>query len=374
MNKLIIASIASISILVSVLFGYPNISEKHDKIETSAEKPKNTHKTTLPYNPNTELTFKEENLKEIYLAGGCFWGLEAYMSRIYGVKDASSGYANGKISNPTYKDVSYNNSGHAETVKVIYDSSRIDLDSLLRYYFLVIDPISINKQGNDVGSQYRTGIYYTDPSEEKVIKTRLEKLQKKYNEKLAIEVMSLDNYYPAEEYHQDYLEKNPTGYCHINLFDVEKPIISKAAYPKPSDKDLKARLSDIQYNVTQNAHTELSFSNEYWNKFEDGIYVDVVSGEPLFSSKDKFKSNCGWPSFSKAIDPEVLVYKEDKSFNMTRTEVRSRSANSHLGHLFNDGPKELGGLRYCINSASIRFISLEDMKDEGYDYLVKIFK
>ncbi len=374
MNKIIIASIASVSLLISVLFGFPKTSEEYDEIDYTEEKTYTSNKENLPYNPNKKLTFEDENLKEIYLAGGCFWGLEAYMSRVYGVKDASSGYANGLTKNPSYKDVSYNNSGHAETVKIIYDSSLIDLDSLLRYYFRVIDPTSINKQGNDVGSQYRTGIYYTDPDQRGLIETRLQKLQTKHKEKIAIELARLEHFYPAEEYHQDYLEKNPNGYCHINLFDVEKVIISKSPYSKPSDKELKDKLSKLQYEVTQNANTELSFSNEYWNNFEDGIYVDIVSGEPLFSSKDKFKSGCGWPSFSQAIDPEVLVYHEDRSFNMLRTEVRSRIADSHLGHLFNDGPAELGGLRYCINSASIRFIALEDMEAEGYGYLVKIFK
>lgn len=318
--------------------------------------------------------YSKDDLKKIYLAGGCFWGIEEYMQRIYGVYDAVSGYANGKVNNPTYKTVSSGKSGYAETVEVTYDSKKIKLEDLLNHYFKIIDPTSLNKQGNDRGSQYRTGIYYVDDSDKEVIDKVMNFHAKKYSEKIVVENMKLKNFTVAEDYHQDYLRKNPNGYCHIDLSKAGEVVIDPAKYPKPSDDDLKRKLTDIQYRVTQKNETESSFSNEYWDNKEKGIYVDVATGEPLFSSSDKFDSGCGWPSFSKPIAKDVVTYREDKSYNMNRTEVRSRSGDSHLGHVFNDGPKELGGLRFCINSASIKFIPLKDMEDRGYGYLKHLVK
>lgn len=318
--------------------------------------------------------YSKDDLKKIYLAGGCFWGVEEYMQRIYGVYDAVSGYANGKVNNPTYKMVSSGKSGYAETVEVTYDSKKIKLEDLLNHYFKIIDPTSLNKQGNDRGSQYRTGIYYVDDSDKEVIDKVMNFQAKKYSEKIVVENMKLKNFTVAEDYHQDYLRKNPNGYCHIDLSKAGEVVIDPAKYPKPSDDDLKRKLTDIQYRVTQKNETESSFSNEYWDNKEKGIYVDVATGEPLFSSSDKFDSGCGWPSFSKPIAKDVVTYREDKSYNMNRTEVRSRSGDSHLGHVFNDGPEELGGLRFCINSASIKFIPLKDMEDRGYGYLKHLVK
>ena len=325
-------------------------------------------------NPNDKIDYSKSKLKTIYLAGGCFWGLEAYMEKVYGVADAVSGYANGKTENPTYEDISYKNTGHAETVKVDYDPERISLEKILDYYLLVVDPTSLNKQGNDRGTQYRSGVYFTDDNEKKVIEERLKKEQEKYKDKIVVEVGKLENFYKAEEYHQDYLKKNPNGYCHIDISKANQVIIDVTKYPKPTDEELKKKLTDIQYKVTQKNDTEHAFSNEYWDNKEKGIYVDVATGEPLFSSNDKFDSSCGWPSFSKPISKEVVTYHKDLSYNMERTEVRSRSGNSHLGHVFNDGPKELGGLRFCINSASIKFVPLQDMEKEGYGYLTHIIK
>ncbi len=324
----------------------------------------------LPKNPNTIVEFDKANLKDIYLAGGCFWGLEAYMTRIYGVYDAVSGYANGNTENPSYEDLVYRGSGHAETVKVTYDPNLVDLDILLRYYLRVIDPVSVNKQGNDVGVQYRTGIYYTDEADRAVIDARIAKLQADITAPVAIEVQPLKHFYLAEDYHQDYLEKNKGGYCHINLFLVEDIIINPRLYSVPDDETIKQKLSELQLAVTQSCHTEAPFSNEYYNTFEQGIYVDIISGEPLFSSNDKFESGCGWPSFSRPIDPEVVTYLDDNSLGMKRIEVRSRVADSHLGHVFNDGPIEQGGLRYCINSAALEFIKKEDLAERGYAYLL----
>jgi peptide methionine sulfoxide reductase msrA/msrB len=328
----------------------------------------------LPYNPNKELEFNEGNLKDIYLAGGCFWGVEAYMLRVYGVFDVTSGYANGETENPSYEDLIYNNSGHAETVHVRYDPQHTDLVTILTYYFRIIDPFSINRQGNDAGSQYRTGIYYTDELDLEVIQQFIEKEQSKSEQIIAVEVEPLRHYYLAEGYHQDYLEKNPLGYCHINLRTVNEIVIVESRYPKPSDEMLLEMLTTAQYEVTQNGYTERAFGNEYWDFYEEGIYVDVATGEPLFSSLDKFESACGWPSFAKAIVPEVVTEHHDDTFNMVRIEVRSRAGDSHLGHVFDDGPEELGGLRYCINSAAIRFIPTEEMATEGYGYLIQIFR
>ena len=308
----------------------------------------------------------------IYLAGGCFWGLEAYMERIQGVTDAVSGYANGKGDTTNYQLL--HTTDHAETVKVTYDPNKISLDKLLQYYFRVIDPTSINKQGNDRGRQYRTGIYYQNEQDKAVIEAALKTLQNKYQAPIQIEVEPLKNYVEAEEYHQDYLKKNPNGYCHIDIKKADEPLIDDKKYPKPSDAELKQKLTALQYDVTQGKHTERSFSNEYWDNFAPGIYVDITTGEPLFSSKDKFESGCGWPSFTKPIAAEVAEYQRDNSFNMTRIEVLSRSGHAHLGHVFDDGPRDKGGLRYCINSASIKFIPLDEMEKQGYGDLIPFVK
>lgn len=328
---------------------------------------------------NKMRTYDETKVKTVYLAGGCFWGLEAYMQKLNGVEDAISGYANGKTENPSYYDLK--TSGHAETVKVVYNPLIISLEDILAHYLRVVNPVSVNKQGNDVGTQYRTGIYYTDEAEKAIIENVLAKEQTKHDKPIAIEVEPLRQFYEAEEYHQDYLEKNPGGYCHIDLSLADKPldkdeepIIDSSRYIKPSDEELKKNLTDIQYDVTQNSATERAFSHEYHDSFKRGIYVDITTKEPLFSSTDKFESGCGWPSFSKPISKDVVKYFEDNSHFMHRTEVRSRSGNAHLGHVFNDGPKELGGQRYCINGASLEFIPYDEMDEKGYGYLKYLVK
>lgn len=329
------------------------------------------------------------NTKTIYLAGGCFWGLEAYMERVDGVVDAISGYANGnpKVTDPSYEQV-IAGSGHAETVKVVYDTDKIDLETLLKYYLRVIDPTSLNKQGNDRGVQYRTGIYYTNADDRAVAEQALQSIQSKYNKPIVVENKPLQNFSLAEEYHQDYLAKNPNGYCHIDLSLADDKIQSTSNSTKLApastveealnpqryanfDKNaLKNTLTKSQYEITQKAGTERAFSHEYDHLFAPGIYVDVVSGEPLFLSTHKYDSGCGWPSFWQPIAPEVITEHKDTAFNMVRTEVRSRVADSHLGHVFNDGPKDKTGLRYCINGGALQFIPVDKMPQSGYGVFV----
>ena len=303
-------------------------------------------------------------MAEIYLAGGCFWGLEKYFSRIEGVEETTVGYANGQVESTNYQ------TDHAETVHLIYDEENISLREILLYYFRVIDPLSINKQGNDIGRQYRTGVYYVREEDHDIIEQVFAEQEEQLGQKLAVELKPLRHYILAEDYHQDYLKKNPTGYCHINVKDAEQPLVDAGHYPKPSQQKLKAALSEEQYQVTQQSATERPFHNAYNSTFEAGIYVDVTTGEPLFFAADKFESGCGWPSFARPIARELIKYYQDLSHGMERIEVRSRSGNAHLGHVFTDGPQELGGLRYCINSAALRFIPKEQMEEEGYGYLL----
>ena len=307
-------------------------------------------------------------MAEIYLAGGCFWGLEEYFSRISGVVQTSVGYANGQVETTNYQLIK--ETDHAETVQVIYNEKEVSLREILLYYFRVIDPLSINQQGNDRGRQYRTGIYYKDEEGLPTINTVVREQELLIGRKIAVEVEKLRHYILAEDYHQDYLKKNPGGYCHIDVRDAEKPLIDAANYEKPSQAVLRENLSEESYRVTQEAATEAPFSNAYDQTFEEGIYVDITTGEPLFFAKDKFASGCGWPSFSRPISKELIHYYQDLSHGMERIEVRSRSGNAHLGHVFTDGPQELGGLRYCINSASLRFIAKDEMEAAGYGYLL----
>lgn len=328
---------------------------------------------------------------EIYFAGGCFWGTEHFLKQIRGVEKTEVGYANGNIANPSYEQVCSGNTNFTETVKVVYNPQKVGLPLLIDLYFKTIDPTSVNRQGNDRGSQYRTGIYYTDKEDFPVIQSAVQALAKNYSKPLAVEVEPLSNFYQAEDYHQDYLDKHPGGYCHINpaLFELAKkansPAIAanqkddatsasyaKSAYKKPDDATLRATLTKEQYAVTQKNATEPAFRNEYWNEKRAGIYVDITTGEPLFISTDKFDSGCGWPSFTKPIEKSLIEEKTDTSYGMRRVEVRSKTGDAHLGHVFTDGPADKGGLRYCINSASLRFIPKEKMKAEGYGEYIQL--
>jgi peptide methionine sulfoxide reductase msrA/msrB len=312
-------------------------------------------------------------MKEIYFAGGCFWGLQRYFSLIHGVVETQAGYANGPTDSTSYEQVCAD-SGHAETVRVGYDAEVAPLTFLLDRYFAVIDPVAVNQQGPDRGIQYRTGIYWTDPRDEVVVRLALTALQRRCDQPVAVEAEPLRVFVPAEEYHQDYLEKNPGGSCHIPLRAFEEARVARPPVSgKPEQDELRARLTPLEYAVTQESATEPAFTGEYDHHFQPGIYVDVVSGEPLFASADKFDSGCGWPAFSKPIDTAAVAENPDHSWGRTRTEVRSSGADSHLGHVFDDGPAELGGLRYCINSAALRFIPVDELANQGYAEYLSLF-
>ena len=293
-------------------------------------------------------------LKIIYLAGGCFWGVEAFMSRLKGVNQTEVGYSNGRDLAPTYEKVCSGKTGHAETVKVTYNPQIISLEEILENFFKIIDPHSLNRQGADVGTQYRTGIYWQEDDQKEIVLKFLSKKRNESSKKIVVEAHPIQSFYPAEDYHQKYLEKNPQGYCHVDLNLID-------------DEEFR-HLSDEEYKITQLAMTEAPFSGKYDDFFEDGVYVDVVNGEVLFSSEDKFDSGCGWPAFSKPISDDAVTFNRDFSYGTTRIEVRSAKSNSHLGHVFHDGPG--GTKRYCINSAAFKFIP----KDEAENYLKKRIK
>ena len=290
-------------------------------------------------------------VKEIYLAGGCFWGLEEYFSQIEGVRETRVGYANGQVETTSYQLLKQTD--HAETVLVRYESEVLSLREVLLYYFRVIDPFSINKQGPDRGRQYRTGIYYVDEADLADIQAVMADQEALMGRgPLAVEVEALRHFIDAEDYHQDYLKKNPGGYCHIDVSQSQIPLIDAKAYPKPSDEELKARLSSEQYAVTQESATERPFTNAFWDSEEAGIYVDITTGEPLFLSTDKFDSGCGWPSFFAELGEGRVRRIEDRSHGMVRVEARCANCDAHLGHVFPDGPRPTGE-RYCMNSASL---------------------
>ena len=368
--------------------------------------------------------------KRICLAGGCFWGTEAYLRKLPGVLSTQVGYANSRVADPSYELVRSGATDAAEAVMVEYDPAVLPLPLLLEAFFRTIDPTSANRQGNDCGTQYRSGIYWipdegegpprsdaassayveaqpdpdglADPDDLGAIQRAVAKVQAQHSAPVATEVMPLAGFAPAEGYHQDYLQKNPSGYCHVNLADADRFVaehvnefgdgapsmvgavgaadadapgvgngrsgalpqwqrdrianeLAKRIYTRPSEAELLADLTRSQYAVTQRSATEPAFSHPYDREFSPGAYVDVVTGEPLFLSSDKYDSGCGWPAFSRPVADAVIEERTDDGIPfMPRTEVRSRAGGSHLGHVFDDGPEELGGLRYCINGNALR--------------------
>ena len=327
------------------------------------------------------MTQGSEALQVATFAGGCFWCVEADFEKVTGVVKAVSGYTGGTKENPTYEEVSSGKTGHVEAVQVYYDPAKVTYEELLRYFWRHVDPTDPGGQFVDRGSQYRSVIFYHDEEQKKLAERSKEALGKSENfaKPIATEIVKFTRFYDAEEYHQDYYKKNPLRYRYYRHGSGRDEFLKKTwgndmeiakqkdemAYKKPDDATLKKQLTPLQYEVTQKEGTERPFQNEYWDNHRDGIYVDVVSGEPLFSSLDKFESGTGWPSFTKPLEPGNIVEKEDRSFFMKRVEVRSKYAGSHLGHVFDDGPPPTG-LRYCMNSASLRFIPKENLEKAGY--------
>lgn len=303
-------------------------------------------------------------------AGGCFWCMFKPFSNYDGVEKIIAGYTGGIAENPTYEEVCSEITGHLEAIQIVYDDTLVRYEDLLDIFWKQIDPTDEGGQFNDRGNRYKTAIFYHDENQKKLAIESKEALEKSnlFEDPIMTEILPAEKFYIAEEYHQDYYKKEPIHYELYFRGSGRYDFIKNNWDKNNINRDkLKESLSPIQFEVTQNDQTEPPFKNEYWDNKEEGIYVDIVSGDVLFTSRDKFDSGCGWPSFTKPVSEKVVREKSDFSHGMYRTEVRSTKANSHLGHVFDDGPKESGGLRYCINSAALKFIPKDKMKEMGYE-------
>lgn len=323
-----------------------------------------------------EVIFLTEQYEVATFAGGCFWCMVKPFDEQPGIIKVVSGYTGGHKENPTYKEVCSETTGHYEAVQITFDPEVFPYEKLLELYWPQIDPTDAGGQFADRGDSYRTAIFYHNEHQKELAEESKRQLEAsgRFSEPIATQILPAKPFYEAEEYHQGYYKKNKFRYAMYRRGSGRDRFIKENWKDFGRDEQLKTTLTPIQYEVTQNDATEPPFRNEFWDHTEDGIYVDIVSGEPLFSSTDKYDAGCGWPSFTKAINKDEVNENMDVSHNMVRTEVRSKTANSHLGHLFDDGPQDAGGLRYCINSAALRFVPKEDLEKEGYGEYAVLFK